>query len=122
MFQVLISICLSLRHVIDVHTFQLYLRCVGNCKRLESHFGEEVTDGMIEELKALKKRLDPRGGEETGGFNAFLGFVGGGLGVSFLGGDSRSRSANPNPGMAMRWLRQADHDIAAAENDFQPTR
>ena len=109
--------------MVDTHTFQLYLRCVGNCKRLESHFGEEVTDGMIEELKALKKRLDPRGGDETGGFNAFLGFVGGGLGVSFLGGDSRScRSANPNPGMAMRWLRQADHDIAAAENDFQPTR
>ena len=110
--------------MVDTHTFQLYLRCVGNCKRLESHFGEEVTDGMIEELKAVKKRLDPRGGNETGGFNAFLGFIGGGHGVSFhgAGGDSRSRSANPNPGMAMRWLTQADHDIAAAENDFQPTR
>ena len=78
---------------------------------------------MIEELKALKKRLDPQDREEMGGVNAFLGFLGGG------GASSSSRSlhdaprcANPNPGMAMRWLRQADHDVAAAENDIHPTR
>ena len=79
---------------------------------------------MIEELKALKKRLDPQDGEETGGVNAFLGFLGGG-GASSSNTCSRNdapRFANPNPGMAMRWLRQADHDVAAAENDFQPKR
>ena len=71
---------------------------------------------MIEELKALKKRLDPQDGEKTGGVKAFLGFLGGG--VAYYA----PRFANPNPGMAMRWLRQADHDVAAAENDFQPKR
>ena len=80
---------------------------------------------MIEELKALKKRLDPQDVEVTGGVNAFIGFLGGGGGGSSSNMYSRNaapRHANPNPGLAMRWLRQADHDVAAAENDFQPTR
>ena len=75
---------------------------------------------MVEELKTLKKRLDPRDEEELGGVNAFLGFLGGSRRTRDA--DGAQRDENPNPGLAMRWLRQADHDVAAAENDVQPTR
>ena len=90
---------------------QFLYRAASNFRRLISHFGEDAVTAMKAELEEVHEDLADSNQPEMRDFAVMNAMV------MRAANPPSFRTKNPQPGLAMNFLRQAEHDVAAAQND-----
>lgn len=95
---------------------QLFFRAVSNCQRLAPHFGESTVAAMKAKLELVHEDLVSHQTDmvSASGDFAMMRMM---LRAAAAANPPSSRALNPQPGLARNFLRQAEHDVAAAQND-----
>ena len=95
---------------------QLLFRVTSNCQRLVPRFGEDaiaaIKAKLEEEHEDLTVSHQPSMVSASGDFAAMHTRM-----MMRAANPTSLRALNPQPGLARNFMRQAEHDIAAAQND-----
>ena len=94
---------------------QLVFRAASNCQRLVPHFGEDAVAAIKAKLEEVHEDIVSRQPEmvsmsASGDFAALMTRAANPPSL-------RAEKKNPQPGLARNFMRQAEHDVAAAQND-----